>query len=217
MFYKMFVSRLPGGIATIVGSKACVVHDPTHDSEWLYYTFPRYLMEEMSIAMGDAGTRLWLLTRVYQDSHGPEDSRLATLDLRSGEWREFPNFPCRGVIYADGNEVIAVSNVVSAISLLSLQGDHLEHVATIPIEPLGSSFNILDATFLPDENRILILEEGNVSYALRSLSWDGEIDTVLMTQGIKAKLRFPFILYQRSDITMRLVSCAGTPFPSIQQ
>lgn len=186
--YKVLTSE--EGVAIVVGSRDILKYSPSDDTFWHWYQLPegQYGYDWM---MGHGSTRLWCIAEL---------DRLASLDLRSGEWIWFENnFPYEKILYATEDEIIVRRSGICVIEGLKLHGDQLRCVTSLSVDlPYHKGF-VSSTVFLPEEDRFLIFSPVrsigyDQEYTLLSLNWDGKVEKLLKFKGNGANFCFPYLV-----------------------
>lgn len=179
------------GVAAVVGANRCLVHDLEHRC-WYHYQLSQLSNNVRSWVLTRDGARLWGLV---------DGGKLATLDLRSGEWMKFQHhLNYQSILYAEKDAVVVQYRDIAAIDALRLENDSLRRITSIPMKPRIVSGEIKSAFWL-ERGRFIVLEEGdhNFHIVLQNLDWDGRSKRVLDVMGRKPLLCLPFVVMCDKD------------------
>lgn len=213
---KTFLSGGEAGISATVWKDKCLVYNLIGDKLCLhYYQLPQ---EVRDWAIGRNSRRLWFIDK---------DKKLAMLDLRNGEWMAFNyRLSYDVLLYAEEDKVIARCSDLLAIDVLSFQDSSLKRITSIPIflgtVGDGVGQKILDSTFVPEEERFLILVcvYRNVFYEERlllNLSLDGQVKWMLRFGENDVKLCYPFaVFFEKESKELFYVDLRKVPFNSVK-
>ncbi|MEM4203071.1 MAG: hypothetical protein QXS54_03275 [Candidatus Methanomethylicaceae archaeon] len=181
------------GIAAFIRRRHCTVYD-YEQHRWCYYSLPT--KHGNGWVLGRDSARLWGIL---------PGGKLATFDLRSGEWIQFQHhLDYEAILYADESTVIMVCDEILAIDVLRLEGDKLRRVANIPISIIEPDFYTKSSAFWPEKNQFIVLQKKHMResqnsssrpwYTVWSLDWDGQSRAILDIEAYGALLLFPFVV-----------------------
>lgn len=209
------------GVSALILRAHCMVYNYERN-HWHYYSLPK---RGHGWFLGRSSERLWGIVT---------GRKLATFDLRSGEWIEFQHrTDYDSILYADESTVIALCSEILAIDVLRLERGRLQRVVNVPISIISPdsytrscSLPQFTSAFWLEKDQFIVLEmrhpherqnsSQHSQCTLWSLALDGQLKAILDVAAHKALLHLPFfIAHDEQEGTITFVNLCEDPLEPI--